>query len=244
MKRHFTLLLSIFTLLLWSSCTHEVLTPVNDPPGTPNDSIPELPPIESDCDSDSVYYTNTIAPLLGSTCGSSTVYCHNSPTDENDEIDLSSWWSIMNSDEEDLVIPGDPFNSKMIDEILDGNMPPDTSSFSITNEQIDLLIAWINQGAQDNSCNEGCDTTNVTFQMDVYPIVSLYCTSCHSGSNPSGGVLLDNYSNIKDAAVNGNLIDAINWQGTVVPMPYELNQLNECYINLIQIWVDNGALDN
>ncbi len=244
MKKHYIFLLSVFALLIGSSCTHEVLSPINNTPPTPNDSIPDLPPIESDCDSDSIYYTNTIAPLLGSSCGSSTVYCHNSPSDENEQIDLSSWWSIMNGDEDELVIPGNPFNSKMIEKILEGEMPPDTSSFSITNDQIDLLTAWIAQGAQDNSCNEGCDTTNVSFQSDIFPIISLYCTSCHSGSDPNGGTLLDNYSNIRNAAVNGNLIDAINWQGTVVPMPFELDQLNECYINLIQIWVDNGALDN
>jgi len=244
MKKHYIFLLSVFTLFIGSSCTHEVLTPINNAPPTPNDSIPDLPPIESDCDSDSIYYTNTIAPLLGSSCGSSTVYCHNAPTDENEQIDLSSWWSIMNGDEDELVIPGDPFNSKMIEEIYDQNMPPDTSIYSISNEQFYSLMTWIEQGALDNYCNDGCDTINVTFQADILPIITDNCFSCHSGSTPSAGLMLTNYSNISDAAVNGNLIDAINWQGNVAPMPYEGIQLIECDINLIQIWVDNGALDN
>lgn len=216
-----------------------------DPPVyPPNDTIPDLPPLESDCDSDSVYYENTIAPLLSSSCGSSTVNCHNGPTDENDDIDLSSWWAIINSEEEDLVIPGDPGESKMIDVINDGDMPPDTSSFSITADQQDLIEMWIQQGAQNNGCNEGCDTTDVSFQDDVFPIVSLYCTSCHSGSDPDAGILLTNYDNISSEALSGTMMDAINWTGSVEPMPYESDQLPECYLNLIQIWVDNGALDN
>lgn len=243
MKSIFFFIISISTLLVWSSCTHEVIQPVDPPGGQPSDSIPDLPPLVSDCDDDSVYYENTIAPLLSSSCGSSVVYCHNGPTDDNDETDLSSWAAIYYSNE-DLVIPGDPNESKLIDEINDGDMPPDTSSFSITSEQAALLATWIQQGAQDNGCNEGCDTTNVSFQDDVFPIVSLYCTSCHSGSDPDGGVLLTNYSNISSEAVSGTMLDAINWTGSIEPMPYQADQLPECYINLIQIWVDNGALDN
>jgi ribosomal protein S16 len=237
---YFIFLLSIFA---WASCTHEVIGPIVPPSNTPTDTIQPPPPLESDCDSDSIYYANTIAPLLMSSCGSSVVYCHNGPSDENDGIDLSSWASIYYSNE-DLVVPGDPNDSKIIDVINDGEMPPDTSSYSISNDQRDIIAAWIQQGAQNNSCNEGCDTSNVTFQDDIFPIVSLYCTSCHSGANPDGGVLLTNYSTISSEAVNGSMLDAINWIGTVEPMPYQSDQLPECYINLIQIWVDNGAQDN
>ena len=244
MKKYILFLTAAISFFFLASCTHEVIGPLDPVPGQPNDSIPTLPPLVSDCDPDSIYYENTIAPLLSSSCGSSNVNCHNGPSDQNDEIDLSSWWAIMNSNEGDLVIAGNPFGSEMIDEILDGNMPPDTSSYSISNEQIDFLIDWIAQGAAENGCNEGCDTSNVSFQDDIFPIVTLYCTSCHSGSSPDGGFYLTDYSSISNAVLNGNVIDAISWEGNVTPMPYNGNQIPQCYIDLIQIWANNGAPEN
>jgi hypothetical protein len=244
MERLFVVFISFIVLLTWASCKHEPYGPIDGPVTGPVDTIPVLPPIVSDCDPDSIYYENTIVPLLSSSCGSSTIYCHSVPTDDNDGIVFNSYNDLINNAEEDLIIPGNANDSKMIDVIQDGDMPPDTSSFTISPENQALLTLWINQGAQNNGCNSGCDTTNVSYQDDVYPIISLVCSSCHSGSDPSGGILLTNYANISSEAVNGLLLSAISWDGNAAQMPDNGPQLDECYINLIQIWVDNGALDN
>ena len=222
-----SILILVVGSIFWSSCKHEVLSPTY-----------------SYCDSDSVYYKNSIAPLLGASCGSSDINCHHGSSNQNEGVDLSSWYSIMHSGEEDLIQPGNPYNSKIIEEIDEGNMPPGTSTYSIGNDERELLIKWIEQGAKNNACIESCDTSNLSFSEDIAPIISLNCSSCHSGASPDGNLLLTDYSSIFEASVNGNLLDAINWQGSVLAMPYQGNKLSDCNISMIQVWVNNGAPEN
>lgn len=248
MKQAAALFSFLIMIIGYSSCKHDPLEPIGDNglgnPSNPLDTI-DLPPIiESNCDPDSVYYENTIAPLLSASCGSENIGCHNGPSDENDEIDLSSWWALMNSDGGSLVTPGDALGSDLIDEILDGDMPPDTSSYSISNENLALLMNWIDQGAVNNSCDPGCDTSNVSFQTDIYPIIALSCSGCHSIADPDGGISLTNYENISEVALSGSLVPVIKWEVPDFEMPKNASQLPECYINLIEKWVNDGALNN
>lgn len=83
-----------------------------------------------------------------------------------------------------------------------------------------------------------------SYQADVTPIMSQYCTSCHSGTFASGGVLLDSYPEVKKYVDNGKLIGSITWASGVSPMPKNGNKLSSCNIGKIQAWVTAGALNN
>jgi len=89
-----------------------------------------------------------------------------------------------------------------------------------------------------------CDTTNVTYSQDVWPVIGANCTSCHSGSAPSGNILLSNYDEIVVQAKNGNLIGAITHAPGYSPMPKDGSQLPPCNITHIQVWINNGTPDN
>lgn len=89
-----------------------------------------------------------------------------------------------------------------------------------------------------------CDTINVSYSQDVWPIISSNCTSCHSGGAPSGNVYLDNYDNIVIAADNGSLMGAIKHENGYSPMPKGGAMLSDCNIAIIQKWVDDGTPDN
>ena len=67
---------------------------------------------------------------------------------------------------------------------------------------------------------------------------------CHSGANPSGGIGLGSYGQIKNVADNGKLIGAISWSPSFANMPDGGEQLSDCDIATIQGWITEGTLDN
>lgn len=89
-----------------------------------------------------------------------------------------------------------------------------------------------------------CDSINVSYSEDVWPIIATNCTSCHSGGAPAGNVYLDNYDNIVVAADNGSLMGTIKHENGYSPMPKGGGMLSECSIATIQRWVDDGTPDN
>lgn len=89
-----------------------------------------------------------------------------------------------------------------------------------------------------------CDTTNITYSQNVWPIVNDNCTSCHSGSAPSGNISLTDYNEIVDAANDGSLLGTIRHDDGWSPMPKGGGQLPDCDIKHIEIWVDEGTPNN
>ena len=89
-----------------------------------------------------------------------------------------------------------------------------------------------------------CDTTNVTYSNDVWPVIEGNCTSCHSSGSPSGNVSLSNYHEIVAAAQNGSLLGTIRHEDGWSPMPKGGGKLPECDIRNIETWVNAGTPDN
>lgn len=92
-----------------------------------------------------------------------------------------------------------------------------------------------------------CDTTNVTFNFSVSPIIDSYCLSCHSNSiaaSLGGNIKLENYNDVKIRVDDGSLIGSINHDNGFSPMPKGSSELDMCKINVIQKWIDEGALNN
>jgi hypothetical protein len=99
------------------------------------------------CDPDSVYFQNTILPLVTSSCAYSG--CHDAAS-RQDGIILNNYLNIIAYGE---IKAGDPNESKIYDVITESRpdkiMPPPPNS-PLTPEQIALISKWISQGALDN----------------------------------------------------------------------------------------------
>jgi len=91
---------------------------------------------------------------------------------------------------------------------------------------------------------EPCDTSAVTFSVQVQSILLHNCMDCHSTENETAGVVLDTYAGTKIVADDGRLVAVINHQSGISPMPKDAPQLDPCTIRIIEIWVEGGALDN
>ena len=89
-----------------------------------------------------------------------------------------------------------------------------------------------------------CDTTNVTYSNNVWPIINANCTSCHGGGAPAGNIRLENYNDISSAANNGSLLGTIRHENGWSPMPKGGGKLNNCDIAKIETWVNQGTPDN
>ncbi len=85
---------------------------------------------------------------------------------------------------------------------------------------------------------------NPSFNADVLPILNNRCNNCHSGSTPDGGIALTSYTEVMKSVNNGKLMGSITWASGYSPMPKNSSKMPSCEIQKIQLWIDQGALNN
>lgn len=239
----------LFTFL-FESCKHEPILPDENPIDTttnPIDTTTYPPPDTSDindnpCLPNVIYFERDVLPILLSNCAYTG--CHDAASHEEGVV-LNNYNNVMNTGD---VKPNN-LNGSDLYEVITENDPDDIMprppGAPLSSAQISIIAQWILQGAQNLTCNEtgGCNTINVSFAATVLPIIQNYCVGCHSGSSPQGGLLLTNYNQIAAAANSGKLVGSIKGTG-YTPMPYLQSPLNSCFIQKIESWVLDGALNN
>ena len=214
------------------SCKHEVASP-------------ELYPISTSelCDSDTVYFAQDILPMLEAACGQSG--CHDQASHEDDII-IDSYANIVHGEENDLVIPGSPNGSELMEVINDNDpddvMPPPPAS-PLSHDQIDLIALWIEQGALNNSCLS-CDSTSFEFATVIQPLIQNMCVSCHSGLEPDGELDLSSHSNITGAVTYRDLMNHVSQAPGFDPMPPNGSGLSACQLFQLQEWINEGMPNN
>ena len=189
-----------------------------------------------------VCFETEVLPIFQSSCAKSG--CHSANSAAEGYV-LDSYQNIMN----DGIVPYDADKSEIIEVLLEDNpnkiMPPPGSP-PLTTEQINLLIAWVNEGAPNTvGCSASqCDTANFQYALHVKPIIDTYCTGCHSGATPSAGINVSNHAGLAAIAGDGSLLGSINHTGSFSAMPQNAAQLDLCNRTVIAKWVQAGALDN
>ncbi len=89
-----------------------------------------------------------------------------------------------------------------------------------------------------------CDTTNVRYNVEVVNILKQNCYVCHSPGFVQGGVILNNYTAVKNLVNNGKILGNIDWQSGFSRMPKNQPKLSDCNIAIIRTWIRNGAPNN
>jgi len=223
------LIASLFALALFAGCVHEFDHPLDGTGTLPNDTT-TVYVNPHPCDPDTVYFTNDILPFITSNCAMSG--CHDaSPAGEPDPY---TTYSQIRNDRGDIL-----------NEMQDGNMPPANSGVSISAAQIQMFQTWMSQGALNNSCIADCDPNVApTFAAVIHPVIQNNCQGCHSGSSPSGGVSLTDWTSISNAGLNGNLVNCLSGTNGVSIMPPNSGGLPTCVQTQITTWVSAGAPNN
>jgi hypothetical protein len=193
------------------------------------------------CDTDTVYFQNTILPLFVSYCARSG--CHDVIT-HAEGLTLNSYSNIMSGME---IHPFNPNDGKLHEVLTstdpDKIMPPPPSP-PLDSAQINMIYTWINQGALNNSCSGDCDTLNVTYSGTILPLLQSFCIGCHNSVSAGGNIMLNSYAGAQTVALNGKLFGSVNHDAGFYAMPKNSNKLPQCKIDEIRIWVNNGAPNN
>ena len=96
-----------------------------------------------------------------------------------------------------------------------------------------------------NSNSSSCDSiNNVSYAQHIAPILQAQCSSCHSSSLASGGIVMGTFALDQKIALNGKLYGSITHSAGYSPMPQGTQKLSACQIALIKKWIDSGALNN
>lgn len=195
--------------------------------------------VSSSCSPDSIYFINTILPLIASSCAMAG--CHDAAA-HREGIKLIDYAGIMKT-----VRAGNPGKSELFQAITsserDDLMPPPPRQ-KLSAQSITAIQNWIIQGARNNQCITQCDTSVFTYSGAVLPIINTYCKGCHNPSSPGGGIDLTTYTNVRMVALNGKLSGSINHSSGFVPMPPGSVNLDECEVKQIEKWIQAGTPNN
>lgn len=97
-----------------------------------------------------------------------------------------------------------------------------------------------------------CDTTvSTTFSQYVSTVVDNNCLECHSTANNAslgGSINLEGYDNlinyVNDGPNGGSFMGAITHNPNYIAMPDGAAKLDDCTIQKLQKWINNGAQNN
>lgn len=220
----------IGTLIWLVACKHEPelpKTPITNPTPLPPTDTTNNPPVN-----DSVCFNTEIQPLFNSSCAYAG--CHDAIT-QADGYQFTNYTNIRNQ-----IVPFQVNSGKIMRAIKETDpnkrMPP---SAPLTSNQIAMLEKWVNQGALNRNCNATtCDTFNVTYASQISAIIQNSCLGCHTGQAP----LLTNYTQVKQAVQNGNLLASIKHQAGVSAMPKNQPALSACKIRTFEKWAEQNYL--
>lgn len=79
------------------------------------------------------------------------------------------------------------------------------------------------------------DTATITYSNYVARVMQQHCTGCHGGANPSRGIRLETYEQVKQANANGKWYRSME-NGSMPPS----GKLDECTLAKLKKWVDSG----
>ncbi|MGJ8685558.1 MAG: hypothetical protein ACSHWW_13085 [Nonlabens sp.] len=106
-----------------------------------------------------------------------------------------------------------------------------------------ILTSCTNTSPDDLVNNEPI-TETIKYNENVAPIIQSQCVQCHNSNFASGGLVLENYADVRMSTESGSLIDRITRNaGDPLLMPQN-GQLPAASINLISQWQTDGYLEN
>lgn len=220
------------------TCKHELPGSISGVGDASSGGGSLLPTQTTNCSTDTTYFVNEIQPIINSSCSMSG--CHDAIT-RAEGVELTSYAKIIR-----YVSPFNLSSSKLYTECIKTNndrMPP-VPMPALTSLQLTKISKWINQGAFNNQCTGGCDTTNFTYSGAVRIMNDTYCKGCHNPASLGGGIDLSTYASLKVQAANGKYLGSIKHSIGFFAMPKGGSKLSDCQIRQVEKWIQAGMQNN
>lgn len=99
----------------------------------------------------------------------------------------------------------------------------------------------VNNSEEDLYGIKPCDTANVTWESKIRAIMQQNCVKCHGPNFAAKQVRHDTYQSEMIVVKDGRLRGVVNHLPGYSKMPKDKGKLPDCELNLINIWLDNGA---
>lgn len=166
-----------------------------------------------------VSFTKDVQPILTKNCGG----CHGATGNARGGLRLSSYENMEKGGESGALLTIGNANASLIMRRITGpdnqKMPPGNRP-RLSNEDIQTIRDWINQGAKDDSNDpnvkpkemenivvpKATGKETVSFTKDIAPFMVNLCVGCHSGNNPRGGLSLTTVNNMMKGGNSGRVI--------------------------------------
>lgn len=87
-----------------------------------------------------------------------------------------------------------------------------------------------------------CDTIKVNYIENIKPIMTKYCTSCHSTALKLGGYDLSTYAGTVIPGKSGKLLGSVMHAAGFIPMPSTNQYISTCEVNAIKSWIAQSYL--
>ncbi len=198
-----------------------------------------------------VQFNRDIRPIFEQSC----VECHG-PEKQKSDFRVDDYQALLKGGESEFpaVIPGNPVESLMIElihsEYEDERMPPEGKAEPLTEDQMNLLVRWIGEGAVWEDPPE----PTVDFFTQVQPIFESRCYPCHGPEKQEVNLRTDmrvsllrggdtgSPAIVPGKVGDGELLKRIHSDDPEFRMPREGPPLSEEERVLIQTWVAEGAI--
>lgn len=168
-----------------------------------------------------VSFIQDVQPILTKNCGG----CHGATGTARGGLRLNSFANMRQGGKSGALLKiGDSKASLIINRVTapaNQKMPPGNRP-RLSDEDIQTIQDWINQGAKDDSNDPNAkpkpkDMENivvpkatgketVSFTKDIAPFMVNLCVGCHSGNNPRGGLSLTTVNNLMRGGDSGRVI--------------------------------------
>mgnify|MGYP000259132810 CR=1 FL=1 len=85
----------------------------------------------------------------------------------------------------------------------------------------------------------GCSKERLTYEVNIKPTLTTYCTGCHSGDNPPDGINLTKEDVVKALALRGKLMCVLSSPDCKAMPPGK--RLPKDQVDMIECWIKNNA---
>jgi serine/threonine-protein kinase len=198
-----------------------------------------------------------VAPLARDVLRRNCFACHGGEQSEGTRaLDMLSHAALLDSDRR-IIVPGSPEDSRLIQRISDGSMPPAELEIErppLPEEELSILRRWIRGGAPSFASADFESSSEIVVERSesaaaAKAIFVRHCYECHNHDLVKGGIRILHHRllvNVRKVVVPGKpdeseLLQLLMMDSEGVMPPAPRPRLSKDEVSAIRRWIAEGA---